>query len=68
MSRGTPTSNQLSHRFQPGNPGGPGRPKKILTAAELMDQQIKRDLKAVAKDHSPEAFRFLLEVMRDTTA
>jgi hypothetical protein len=56
------------HRFQPGNPGGPGRPKKVLTAQELMDQQIRRDLKAVAKQHSPEAFRFLLETMRDTTA
>ena len=56
------------HRFQPGNPGGPGRPKKVYTAQELMDKQIRRDLKAVAKEHSPEAFRFLLETMRDTSA
>jgi len=65
-------TNQPKRRGNPawvvGNPGGPGRPKKVLTAQELMDQQIRRDLKAVAKQHSPEAFRFLLETMRDTTA
>jgi len=49
-------------------PNPNGRPKKVLTAEELMDQQIRRDLKVVAKEHSPEAFRFLLETMRNTTA
>jgi hypothetical protein len=55
-------------QFQPGNPGGPGRPKKVLTAEEIMDNQIKKDLKAVAKQHSPEAFRFLLQTMRNEEA
>jgi len=69
MSRGTPSEAQLAARIKPGQVLNPtGRPKKVLTAQELMDQQIRRDLKAVAKQHSPEAFRFLLETMRDTTA
>lgn len=56
------------HRFLPGNPGGPGRPKKVLTAQELLDKQIRRDIKQAAKDHSPEAFRFMLSVMRNEDA
>ena len=57
-----------SHRFLPGNPGGPGRPKKVLTAQELLDRQIRKDIRQAAKDHSPEAFRFLLETMRNQDA
>lgn len=69
MSRGTPSEAQLAARIKPGQVLNPnGRPKKVLTAAELFEQQIKRDLKAAAKQHSPEAFRFLLDTMRDTTA
>jgi hypothetical protein len=56
------------HRFLPGNPGGPGRPKKVLTAQELLDRQIRKDIRQAAKDHSPEAFRFLLETMRNQDA
>lgn len=63
----TPVVKKGRHKFLPGNPGGPGRPKKVLTAQELFDQQVRRDLKAVAKQNSPEAFRTLLEIMRDTT-
>lgn len=67
MSR-APTPAQLAARIKPGQVLNPnGRPKKVLTAAELFDQQIKRDIKAAAKENSPEAYRFLLEVMRDTT-
>ena len=55
-------------RFKAGNRANPlGRPRKVLTADELLDQQIRKDLKAVAKEHSPEAFRFLLKVMRDSS-
>lgn len=42
-----------------------GRPKKIWTEKMLMDERIRKDLKKVARDHSPEAFYFLLETMRD---
>lgn len=62
-------------RNNPGNPmmrkgwaGGPGRPKKILTAQELMERQIRTDLRAAAKHDSPEAYRFLLETMRNPDA
>ena len=56
------------HRFKKGNPGGPGRPPKVWTARELLDKQIRTDLRAAAKQHAPEAFHFLLEVLRDTDA
>ena len=45
-----------------------GRPRKVWTAEELMDKRIKKDLRAVAKEHSPEAFRFLLNTMRNEDA
>ena len=60
---------QIASRIKPGEVRNPyGRPKKIYTAQELMDQQIKRDLKAAAKNDSPEAYRFLLETMRNQDA
>ena len=68
MSR-APTQAQIAARIKPGEVRNPyGRPKKIYTAQELMDQQIKRDLKAAAKNDSPEAYRFLLETMRNQDA
>lgn len=64
-----PSAAQIASRIKPGEVRNPhGRPKKIYTAQELMDQQIKRDLKAAAKNDSPEAYRFLLETMRNQDA
>ena len=54
--------------FVAGNPGGPGRPKKIWTAQELMNKKIRQDLKEAAKDHTAEAFNYLLEVLRNDDA
>ena len=54
--------------FVVGAPGGPGRPKKIWTAEELMKKKIRQDLKEVAKDHTHEAFTYLLSVLRNDDA
>ena len=63
-----PAPQKFLGRIKKGEVRNPtGRPKKVWTAQELMDRRIRSDLKAVAKEHSPEAFRFLLETMRDTT-
>jgi hypothetical protein len=68
MSR-APTEAQLAARIKPGQVLNPnGRPKKVWTAQELLDKQIRADIKQAAKDHSPEAFRFLLGVMRNEDA
>ena len=45
-----------------------GRPKKVLTAEELFEQKVRRDLKAAAKDFSAEALQTLVNIMRDSTA
>jgi hypothetical protein len=69
MSRGVPSPAQLAARIKPGQVLNPnGRPKKVLTAQELLDRQIRKDIRQAAKDHSPEAFRFLLETMRNQDA
>lgn len=69
MVTNSPTKSKDDYKWKKGFcPNPNGRPKKVLTADELMDQQIKRDLKVVAKQHSPEAFRFLLETMRNKEA
>jgi hypothetical protein len=54
--------------FVVGGPGGPGRKPKVWTAKELMDKKIRQDLKEAAKEHTAEAFNFMLEVLRDTDA
>ena len=54
--------------FVAGGPGGPGRKKKIWTAEELMKKKIRQDLKEVAKDHTHEAFTYLLSVLRNDDA
>lgn len=59
---------RAAHLFQPGNAGGPGRPKKIWTAQELMDKKIKQDLKAAAKEYTAEAFNYMLSVLRNDDA
>lgn len=63
-----PKNKTGKHLFQKGWRGGPGRPKKIWTAEELMKKQIRSDLKAVARDHTHEAFTYLVSVMRNEGA
>ena len=54
--------------FVVGGPGGPGRPRKVWTAEELMKKKIRQDLREVAKDHTHEAFTYLLSVLRNDDA
>ena len=49
------------------SPNPNGRPKKVLTAQELFEQKVKRDLKAAARDYSHEALQTMLDIMRDAT-
>lgn len=68
MSRGVPSEAQLAARIKPGQTLNPhGRPKKIWTPEELFERQVKKDLKAAAKEFSPEALMTLVEIMRDKT-
>lgn len=69
MANDAPPVDRYPHRIKPGQVLNPkGRPKKILTAQELMDRQIRSDLRAAAKQDSPEAYRFLLTTMRNEDA
>ncbi len=51
--------------FQPGWKGGPGRPKRVLTAEEGLERQAKSDLRAAAKEFSGEALMTVVEIMRN---
>lgn len=51
--------------FQKGNPGGPGRPKKVLTPEQVFERRVKSDLRAAAKDFTGEALTTILTIMRD---
>ena len=66
MSR-VPSPAQLAARIKPGQVLNPhGRPKKVLTAQEVFEQRVRSDLKAAAKEFSPQALRTLVEIMNDT--
>ena len=51
--------------FQKGKPGGPGRPKKVLTPEELLERRARNDLRAAAKDFTGEALTTVLSIMRN---
>ncbi len=63
------TKRQEKHwLFKPGQPGGPGRPKKVLTPEQIFEQRVKSDLRAAAKDFTGEALTTILGIMRDPGA
>ena len=69
MSWGPPSEKQKANRIKKGQVLNPtGRPKKVWTAKELLEQQVKRDLKMAAREHSPEALQLVLDTMRNTDA
>lgn len=50
----------------PGKSGNPnGRPKKVITAQELFERKVKKDVKAAARDYSAEALQTLIDIMRN---
>ena len=65
MSR-APSPAQLAARIKPGQVLNPnGRPKKVLTAQEVFERRVRSDLRAAAKEFSPQALRTLVEIMND---
>ena len=44
---------------------GKGRPRRVWTAQELLEQKVRKDLKAAAKDFGAEALTTILNIMRD---
>jgi len=58
---------QRATLIKPGEVRNPnGRPKKVLTAQEAFERRVKNDLRAAAKEFSPQALRTLVEIMNDT--
>ena len=63
-----PAKRRGNPAFYPGCPGGPGRPKKILTPEEIFERKVKNDLRAAAKTFSAEALQTLASIMRNPDA
>ena len=58
---------QRANLIKPGEVRNPnGRPKKVLTAQEVFERRVRSDLRAAAKEFSPQALRTLVEIMNDT--
>lgn len=71
MSNATENESEKPQRpwlFKKGQAGGPGRPKRVLTAEELFEREVKNDLRNAAKTFSAEALQTLAGIMRDTSA
>ena len=59
---------QRANLIKPGEVRNPhGRPKKVWTAQELYEKRVKSDLRAAAKEFSPQALRTLVDIMNDTS-
>lgn len=59
---------QRANLIKPGEVRNPhGRPKKVWTEKELYEKQVKSNLRAAAKEFSPQALKTLVDIMNNET-